>query len=184
MTMDAIATTDVIRLTEARAAHPATSGSKAATLAVLTSRGFPVPPGFVVTTVACDRILASVDPVAGDLAAAELPADVWAGIVAGLSWLGGDAVAVRSSGTAEDLAGASYAGQYEPVLGAKGPDPGRARRRCCHSATSRRTTRDRRWNRWRREAGRRKGHHGRSVSGNLRSRSSRAEGPTYIAARV
>jgi pyruvate,water dikinase len=137
MTMDATATTDVIRLTEARAADPATSGNKAATLAALTSRGFPVPPGFVVTTAGCDRLLASVDPVAGDLAAAELPADVWAGIVAGLSWLGNDAVAVRSSGTAEDLAGASYAGQYETVLGAKGPDEvSRAVLHCLASASS------------------------------------------------
>jgi pyruvate,water dikinase len=135
--MDSKATKDVIGLAEEGAADPAMSGSKAAALAALAARGFPVPPGFVVTTAACERILAAVDDAAEDLARAEFPGDVWAGIVSGLRQLGGGAVAVRSSGTAEDLADASYAGQYETVLGVRAPDEvAQAVRRCLESAYS------------------------------------------------
>jgi pyruvate,water dikinase len=91
----------------------------------------------VVTTAACERILATVDDAVEDLASTELPGDVWAGIVSGLRRLGGGAVAVRSSGTAEDLPDASYAGRYETVLGVSGPDEvARAVRRCLASAGS------------------------------------------------
>src|SRR5215207_5828418 len=134
MTMGTTATRDVIGLAEERAADPALSGTKAATLAALAARGFPVPAGFVVTTAACERILATVDDAAQNLASAELPDDVWAGIVSGLRQLGDGPVAVRSSGTAEDLPDASYAGQYETVLGVSGPDEvARAIRRCLAS---------------------------------------------------
>jgi rifampicin phosphotransferase len=137
MTMGATATKDVMGLAEEGAADPALSGTKAATLAALAARGFPVPAGFVVTTAACERILATVDDAAADLASFELPGDVWAGIVAGLRQLGGGLVAVRSSGTAEDLPDASYAGQYETVLGVSGPDEvAQAVRRCLASAGS------------------------------------------------
>lgn len=135
--MGATATKDVMGLAEEGAADPALSGTKAATLAALAARGFPVPAGFVVTTAACERILATVDDAAADLASFELPGDVWAGIVAGLRQLGGGLVAVRSSGTAEDLPDASYAGQYETVLGVSGPDEvAQAVRRCLASAGS------------------------------------------------
>jgi rifampicin phosphotransferase len=135
--MDTRATRDVIDLAEDVAADPAMSGSKAATLAALAARGLPVPPGFVVTTAACERILATVDDDAGDPARAEFPGDVWAGIVSGLRRLGGGALAVRSSGTAEDLPDASYAGQYETVLGVRGSDEvAQAVRRCLASARS------------------------------------------------
>ena len=135
--MDTADTKDVIGLAERGADDPATSGSKAAALAALAARGFPVPPGFVVTTAACERIVLSFDEAAEDLAGPELPGEVWAGIVSGLRQLGGGAVAVRSSGTAEDLADASYAGQYETVLGVTGPDEvARAVRRCLASAYS------------------------------------------------
>jgi pyruvate,water dikinase len=135
--MDRAATKDVVGLAEEGAADPAMSGRKAATLAALAARGFPVPPGFVVTTAACERILATVDAAAEDLARAEFPGDVWAGIVSGMRQLGGGAVAVRSSATAEDLPDASYAGQYETVLGVSGPDEvAQAVRRCLASARS------------------------------------------------
>jgi rifampicin phosphotransferase len=128
---------DVIGLAEEGAADPAMSGRKAATLAALAAGGLPVPPGFVVTTAACERVLATVDDDAEDRGRDEFPADVWAGIVSGLRQLGGGAVAVRSSGTAEDLPDASYAGQYETVLGVSGPgEVARAIRRCLASAGS------------------------------------------------
>lgn len=130
------ATTGVIALDADAAADPLIAGRKAAQLAVLASKGFPVPPGFVVTTGACERILTTVED-GTDLAAAEFPPDVWEGIASGLRQLGGGAVAVRSSGTAEDLAGASYAGQYETVLGASGIDEvADGIRRCLESASS------------------------------------------------
>jgi phosphohistidine swiveling domain-containing protein len=79
-------------------------GSKAANLARAASAGLPVPPGFAVT------VDAYADP---DRLAAVLPAAVAA--------LGPGRLAVRSSAVAEDLHGASYAGQYDTILGV---DPG------------------------------------------------------------
>ena len=76
------------------------AGEKAASLARLKRLGFPVPDGFVLPEGAAIE--------AGALAPA-------------LARLRGP-VAVRSSSTAEDLAGASFAGQYVTVLGVSGPE--------------------------------------------------------------
>jgi len=71
-------------------------GHKAATLAELRKRGHNVPDGFVIPVgMPCDR-----EALLGPLAA-----------------LGSGPYAVRSSGVAEDLAHASFAGQYESVIG-------------------------------------------------------------------
>lgn len=78
------------------AADASVCGQKAATLAALRTAGFPVPEGFVVA--------AGVDPSVDLLAAP-------------LEHLGPGPWAVRSSGVAEDLDDASFAGQYESVLG-------------------------------------------------------------------
>ena len=77
-------------------------GTKAASLARLTGAGFPVPAGVVVTAAAAT---ADWDQAYGQLRAAAAE-------------LGGrdQRFAVRSSAAAEDLAGASFAGQYETVL--------------------------------------------------------------------
>jgi pyruvate,water dikinase len=80
-------------------------GGKAATLASLARAGFPVPDGFVVgpeADVESTRVRAKISEA--------------------LEALGGGAVAVRSSARSEDLADASFAGQYESVLGAQGID--------------------------------------------------------------
>ncbi|QIN85406.1 hypothetical protein GBA63_22130 (plasmid) [Rubrobacter tropicus] len=78
---------------------PSKIGAKAANLARLSAAGFPVPPGLVVTPDAEERWeearLRLTDLAAG---------------------LGAGRFAVRSSGTAEDLEGASFAGQYETLL--------------------------------------------------------------------
>jgi phosphohistidine swiveling domain-containing protein len=96
----------VVTLAEAAGLDPARMeallGTKAANLARLAGAGFPVPAGVVVTPAAeadwqqtCARLRR---------AAAELGGGK------------GQRFAVRSSGTAEDLVGASFAGQYETVL--------------------------------------------------------------------
>jgi len=97
-------------------------GGKAAVLAELIAAGFPVPPGFVVTAAALD------DP-ALDTQLASLACRVR-----------GDRFAVRSSGAAEDLADASYAGLYETYLNVSSTELGDAVRRCFAAAGSERVT--------------------------------------------
>ena len=75
-------------------------GAKAYNLALLARDGFPVPPGLVVT------------PAAGERWEEARPL-----LLEAASGLGAETFAVRSSGTAEDLEGASFAGQYETILG-------------------------------------------------------------------
>lgn len=112
-------------------------GTKAAHLARLAGLGFRVPEGFVITATACDRVLAAAGQAGGAGVGPGIPADVWAQVRSNLGKLGDGAVAVRSSGTAEDLTGASYAGQYETVLGVQGPAAvADAIGRCLASASS------------------------------------------------
>lgn len=73
-------------------------GSKAANLGELARAGFCVPDGFVVMEASDTEIVAA----AGELG--DVP------------------LAVRSSGVAEDLADASFAGQYETILDVRGPE--------------------------------------------------------------
>jgi pyruvate,water dikinase len=85
------------------AAHDANLvGTKAATLARLIRYGYAVPPAVVIP------IGATTNPAAPMLG----------GVVRAL----GDVVAVRSSAAAEDLADASFAGQYATVLGVDSAD--------------------------------------------------------------
>ncbi|MEZ7129894.1 PEP/pyruvate-binding domain-containing protein [Nonomuraea sp. AD125B] len=86
------------------------AGGKGANLGELVRNGFPVPPGFVVTTHAYD--LAGRD--------GELPAELRREIAAGYEALGAGPVAVRSSATAEDLPGAAFAGQQDTYLNVVG----------------------------------------------------------------
>lgn len=102
----------VVGLHDPEVPQPETVGTKAANLARLAAGGFAVPEGFVVTTAACLRART----------AAGVPEDVWANVLSHVEKLTPGPVAVRSSATAEDLAGASYAGQYDTVLGVEGRD--------------------------------------------------------------
>jgi small subunit ribosomal protein S1 len=96
------------------------TGVKAANLGELASVGFPVPEGFVLTTTAFERFLADnafrVDRDPETVARGLLPADVAHALVTAATDLGDAPLAVRSSGVAEDLTGASFAGQYVTVL--------------------------------------------------------------------
>ncbi|MBV0923054.1 hypothetical protein KTS45_02475 [Halomicroarcula limicola] len=126
------------------AAEPSVSGGKGATLARLRALGFPVPDGVVVTTATyrlladapeitdrlddLDAAVARGDDEARSAAAASLrdllrERPLPAGAVDGLErhLLDGPS-AVRSSATAEDLPGASFAGQYDSFLGVEGVD--------------------------------------------------------------
>jgi pyruvate,water dikinase len=119
-----------------------TGGSKALNLGELISAGLPVPPGFLVLTTAYEdfvaanslpapiaRLIQTVSPdqpATAETAAqaiavlferAMLPSEVEAAILDAYQQLAVPAVAVRSSATAEDLPGASFAGQYETFLG-------------------------------------------------------------------
>jgi phosphohistidine swiveling domain-containing protein len=96
----------VVTLAEAAGLDPAQAqallGTKAANLARLAGAGFPVPAGVVVTAAAAadwDQVYAQLRSAAAELTQRQ-----------------GQRFAVRSSATAEDLAGASFAGQYETVL--------------------------------------------------------------------
>ena len=105
-------------------------GGKARSLARLSAAGLPVPPGFVL---AAEALPADEPAIPGQ----PLPAEAAAALTQAYGELGqrlgqeDPLVAVRSSGLAEDLAQASFAGQYVTVLGVRGAaDLLTAARRC------------------------------------------------------
>ncbi len=133
-------------LDEPAARLPGLAGGKGASLARMTAAGLPVPAGFVVTTEAfrdvADRLTDSLFAnmtVAGSadvgalemvcaearlrIAEAGLSQQAADAVRAAYGRLGGSAaVSVRSSATAEDLADASFAGQYDTFLNVVGED--------------------------------------------------------------
>ncbi len=101
-------------------------GGKSAHLGDLRRAGFPVPPGFAVTTRAFDEI-----GLPTDLAPSEakhvvetwpVPTPVIEAITAAYARLGDVPVAVRSSAVAEDAADASFAGVQDTYLWVRGVD--------------------------------------------------------------
>ncbi|MCL4404340.1 phosphoenolpyruvate synthase [Patescibacteria group bacterium] len=124
----------------------ALAGGKGAKLGELPRAGFAVPPGFVVTTHAydlavdhaglCERLatLPSIDTsdagavalvsrvIREAFAATPAPATVADAVRIAYRRLGSGPVAVRSSATAEDLPGASFAGEQETYLHIKGAE--------------------------------------------------------------
>jgi pyruvate,water dikinase len=94
-------------------------GGKARLLARLVAAGLPVPPGFVLPATALPT-----DRPPG-MEVLWLPAEAAAALTDGYTELGrrlgvaDPLVAVRSSGLAEDLEQASFAGQYATVLGVR-----------------------------------------------------------------
>jgi len=127
-------------------------GGKALSLAMLRAWGFAVPDGFALTTEASRRFAAQCElepwlrrveeriaqgglPLAeswqefGELrkriVSAPVPAEIREALFSAYRSLGDRElpVAVRSSGTSEDLEDASFAGQYETYLGVRGEGP-------------------------------------------------------------
>jgi rifampicin phosphotransferase len=123
----------------------ATAGGKGANLARLARAGFPVPAGFIVATAAYDAFVAandltpwiletvravpSDDPQALEdassairarFAEAHIPPDIAGAVDDAYTALGSPPVAVRSSATAEDLPGVSFAGQQDTYLNVVG----------------------------------------------------------------
>lgn len=118
------------------------AGGKGANLGDMVQAGLPVPPGFVIAAPAYRQLIETADLVAkiddllldldrsvcdelrkvepqirGLFTQVTIPAELEQAIVAHYHQLGADLpVAVRSSATAEDLAGASFAGQQETFL--------------------------------------------------------------------
>ncbi len=123
------------------------AGGKGANLGEMIKAGLPVPQGFVLLTRAYQRFVAdnSLQPrldnlllgVQGDsfkelerasqdiqalFHQGEISEDVWQEMEKAYELLGMPAVAVRSSATAEDLPGTSFAGQYDTYLNIKGKE--------------------------------------------------------------
>ena len=112
-----------------RASDLGTVGGKAANLGELVANGFPVPDGFVLTTGAYQAAAASAGVVASRpeeaaerLRTIDVPPAVANAALEAYRGLGGAPVAVRSSATAEDLPGASFAGQQDTYLGVEGDE--------------------------------------------------------------
>jgi rifampicin phosphotransferase len=116
----------ILNLTDIPQGDVERAGAKAAKLGELARVGFPVPDGFVLTIAAFDHFLAANHLGQGSspeaMAAASLPSDVAAALLAAAASFGDIPLAVRSSGVAEDLPDASLAGQYETVLDVRGAE--------------------------------------------------------------
>ncbi len=123
-------------------------GGKGANLGEMTQAGFPVPPGFCVTTAAFEQFIDSSgqadilyaalenirldnletareigQQVREDLRTVAVPDDITEAIIAMWQEQGSDnAYAVRSSATAEDLPDASFAGQQDTYLNVIGEE--------------------------------------------------------------
>ncbi|MBP2478137.1 pyruvate,water dikinase [Crossiella equi] len=106
-------------------------GGKAQALGVLLRAGLPVPDGFTVTTAAYHAFAAGKVPATGEpdevaaaataaFEGADLPEPLRDAVLAAYRELGAPAVAVRSSATAEDLPGLSFAGQQDSYLNITG----------------------------------------------------------------
>lgn len=120
-------------------------GGKGANLAILVRSGIRVPPGFLISTAAYDQYvqvndlngviseaLVKIDPrdptsleeasksIRAAFSAGQIPEDIAGVIQSAYHDLGSSPVAVRSSATAEDLPGLSFAGQQDTFLNVQG----------------------------------------------------------------
>lgn len=110
-----------VPLSRIGAADLQSAGGKGANLGELKAAGFRVPRGFVVTTEAYRRAVATLNPPTRDaVRAVAVPDEIARAIAERYAALDGGPVAVRSSATAEDLPGAAFAGQQDTYLGVVG----------------------------------------------------------------
>jgi len=146
----------VVRLDDPAALDRAVAGGKGAGLARLVEAGLPVPEGVVVTSGSCAALLAGaglsgacaelaararapaaddegawLDTVRAAITAAPLPAGLAEELRAALGPARAAPLAVRSSGTLEDGAEASFAGQFESRIGVRGEGALHAALRTC-----------------------------------------------------
>jgi pyruvate,water dikinase len=136
------------------------AGGKGANLGDMVQAGLPVPPGFVILAPAyrlviesaglvdkiddlllhldrsaCDELQRTEPQIRALFAHVPIPAKMEQAIVTCYRELGDNMpVAVRSSATAEDLAGASFAGQQETLLNVVGDEALLDAVRCCWSS--------------------------------------------------
>lgn len=140
-----MATTYIRTFDEPQACDPRLVGGKGANLGALSGEGFRVPPGFCVTTHAyaaflkegnvsekleqviagfdygADRLEVQTEQIRNLITGSDMPRSVISQIEQAYKKLGDNPyVAVRSSGTAEDLAEASFAGLHDTYLNVKG----------------------------------------------------------------
>ncbi|PGH26764.1 hypothetical protein AJ80_01528 [Polytolypa hystricis UAMH7299] len=138
----------ILSFSEPGSTDKAIVGGKGCNLSLLTQAGFPVPPGFSVTTTAYRQfmdssgltskvltIVNSIDYNSADdvetktanvremMMQTPVPLEMVSEITSHYAKLGDSPyVAVRSSGTAEDLAEASFAGLHDTLLDIRGPE--------------------------------------------------------------
>ncbi|MGI9146904.1 MAG: PEP/pyruvate-binding domain-containing protein [Chloroflexota bacterium] len=119
----------VLRIDQVSAVNVDIAGGKGANLGELARADFSVPDGFILTTdaYALAARLARVDPreptsAAGRLRTLDMPDAIGSRTREAYAALGGGPVAVRSSATAEDLPGASFAGQQDTYLNVVGDE--------------------------------------------------------------
>jgi rifampicin phosphotransferase len=104
---------DILTFAQVERTHGDLVGGKGLSLGLTAVAGLPVPPGFCVTATAYRRLMTPEPRI--DAALSEALASAYRD-------LGGGAVAVRSSATAEDGTVTSFAGQQETILGVEGED--------------------------------------------------------------
>lgn len=114
----------VLALDEVSREDASLVGNKAAILGELLKSGFTVPPGYVLTTSAFGRFLTENGLARGagvrSNQQTRIPSALESAVSTVVQGLGAGLLAVRSSSTNEDLKAASFAGQYQTVLGVSG----------------------------------------------------------------
>jgi pyruvate,water dikinase len=136
----------MIRLDSGDAKDINIAGGKGSSLAALAAKGYPVPPGFIITTAAFDDFCrnhaiperlaqlfadarehddawfqANIEDFQAEVRGLPIPQSLRELLAARFAGAAGQGLwAVRSSAVAEDLKGASFAGQYDTVLGVEG----------------------------------------------------------------
>lgn len=120
------------------------AGAKAGNLGQLARAGFPVPQGYVLTTKAYRRFATEnklTESGVENTESTQIPPDVQSALSSIAGRLNNAMLAVRSSAINEDSPDASFAGQYETVLGVKSRDElEEAVKRCWLSGFSKRAT--------------------------------------------